>query len=219
MAMKKVVIFDLDGTLTNSLASMKLSGDMAMAKFGMGPYTEDQYKVFVGDGARVLVERCLIAGGDTELKNLDAAYEEYCKVFEKYRMYKVEPYDGIRELLSALKEKEVKIAVLSNKPHERTKDVIKAVFGEGYFDVVQGQQDDVPRKPSPIGVFKILEKLSLTPEDLLYIGDTGTDMQTGKAAGAFTVGALWGFRTEKELTENHADVLIKKPQQLLDYLA
>lgn len=74
--------FDLDGTLTNSLASMKLSGDMAMAKFGMGPYTEDQYKVFVGDGARVLVERCLIAGGDTELKNLDAAYEEYCKVFE-----------------------------------------------------------------------------------------------------------------------------------------
>mgnify|MGYP002615609994 CR=1 FL=1 len=147
MAMKKVVIFDLDGTLTNSLASMKLSGDMAMAKFGMGPYTEDQYKVFVGDGARVLVERCLIAGGDTELKNLDAAYEEYCKVFEKYCMYKVEPYDGIRELLSALKEKGVKIAVLSNKPHERTKDVIKAVFGEGYFDVVQGQQDEtVPHR-------------------------------------------------------------------------
>ena len=143
MAMKKVVIFDLDGTLTNSLASMKLSGDMAMAKFGMGPYTEDQYKVFVGDGARVLVERCLIAGGDTELKNLDAAYEEYCKVFEKYCMYKVEPYDGIRELLSALKEKGVKIAVLSNKPHERTKDVIKAVFGEGYFDVVHHRSSGV----------------------------------------------------------------------------
>lgn len=217
--MKKVVIFDLDGTLTNSLASMKISGDMAMAKFGMGPYTEDQYKVFVGDGARVLVERCLIAGGDTELTHLDAAYAEYCRVFEKYCMYQVKPYEGIRELLSSLKEKGIKIAVLSNKPHERTKDVIKAVFGEGYFDVVQGQQDDVPKKPSPIGVFKILEKLSLTPEDLLYIGDTGTDMQTGKAAGAFTVGALWGFRTEKELTENHADVLIKKPQQLLDYLA
>ena len=217
--MKKAAIFDLDGTLSDSILSMKYSGDKTMAEFGYGPFSVQDYKYFVGDGAANLVKRALIKGGDTGLTHFEAAYARYKEIFQANCMYQVKPYEGIPELLEELKKRGMKIAVLSNKPHHATVDVIESLFGKGYFDVVQGQQDDVPRKPSPIGVFKILEKLSLTPEDLLYIGDTGTDMQTGKAAGAFTVGALWGFRTEKELKENHADVLIKKPQQLLDYLA
>lgn len=232
--MKKAVIFDLDGTLTDTIASIKISADKAVGKFGFGPFSEEQYKYFVGDGAATLIERCLIAGGDTELKNFEGAFKEYQRVFEEYCMYKVEPYAGIRELLSALKEKGVKLAVLSNKPHERTKEVISAIFGDDCFDVVRGQMDTVAKKPSPEGVFKILEELSmaeplakteiggmaesLAPEDILYLGDTGTDMQTGKAAGAFTIGALWGFREEEELRKNHADVLIENPLQLLDYL-
>ena len=133
-------------------------------------------------------------------------------------MYKVEPYEGIRELLTALKERGIRLAVLSNKPHERTKEVISTIFGDECFDVVRGQMDGVPKKPSPEGVFKILEELSLNAEDILYLGDTGTDMQTGKSAGAFTIGALWGFRQKEELIENGADAIIENPLQLLDYL-
>lgn len=234
--MKKAVIFDLDGTLTDTIASIKISADKAVGKYGFGPFSEAQYKYFVGDGAATLIERCLEAGGDTEHKYFEGAYEEYKKVFEEYCMYKVKPYDGIRELLAALKEKGVKLAVLSNKPHERTKEVISTIFGDDCFGEVRGQMDTVAKKPSPEGVFKILEKFSeasadalvsadatvsadgMTPKDVLYLGDTGTDMQTGKAAGAFTVGALWGFRTKEELLENHADAIIENPLQLLDYL-
>ncbi|MEZ3426878.1 MAG: HAD family hydrolase [Lachnospiraceae bacterium] len=216
--MKKAVIFDLDGTLTDSLESIKVSADKAIGEFGFGPYTKEQYKYFVGDGADTLIERCLVAGGDKGLAYFDRAFVEYQKIFQEYCMYRVVPYDGIKELLAALKERGIKIAVLSNKPHERTKDVIYTLFGEGYFDVVQGQIAGMEKKPSPAGVFHILKQLELTAEDVLYLGDTGTDMQTGKSAGAVTIGALWGFREREELLENHADYVIEKPLELLQYV-
>lgn len=216
--MKKAVVFDLDGTLTDTIASIKISADKAVGKYGFGPFSEEQYKYFVGDGAATLIERCLNAGGDKEQKYFEGAFQEYQKVFEEYCMYKVEPYAGIRELLAALKEKGLKLTVLSNKPHARTVEVIHTIFGEDCFDVIRGQMEGVPKKPSPEGVFKILEELSLTPEDILYLGDTGTDMKTGKSAGAFTIGALWGFRQKEELIENGADAIIENPLQLLNYL-
>ena len=216
--MKKAVVFDLDGTLTDTIASIKISADKAVGKYGFGPFSEEQYKYFVGDGAATLIERCLNAGGDKEQKYFEGAFQEYQKVFEEYCMYKVEPYAGIRELLAALKEKGLKLTVLSNKPHARTVEVIHTIFGEDCFDVIRGQMEGVPKKPSPEGVFKILEDLSLTPEDILYLGDTGTDMKTGKSAGAFTIGALWGFRQKEELIENGADAIIENPLQLLNYL-
>ncbi len=216
--MKKAVVFDLDGTLTDTIASIKISADKAVGKYGFGPFSEDQYKYFVGDGAATLIERCLEAGGDKEQKYFEGAFQKYQKVFEEYCMYKVEPYAGIRELLAALKEKGLKLTVLSNKPHARTVEVIHTIFGEDCFDVIRGQMEGVPKKPSPEGVFEILEELSLIPEDILYLGDTGTDMKTGKSAGAFTIGALWGFRQKEELIENGADAIIENPLQLLDYL-
>lgn len=216
--MKKAVIFDLDGTLSDSIHSIKYCADKALEPLGYGPFSEKQYMYFVGDGAANLIKRALTAGGDGSLQHFDEAFASYRKLFREGCMYQVEPYDGIRELLARLKDRGVAIAVLSNKPHAETVHVIETLFGEGYFDVIWGQMENVPIKPSPEGVFRILEQLSLTPQDILYLGDTATDMKTGKGAGAYTVGALWGFRERKELEDNHADAIIEHPLQLLQYL-
>ncbi len=214
---KKVVIFDLDGTLSDSIHSIKYSGDRTMEKFGYGPFSEEQYKYFVGDGARNLVKRALAAGGDTELAHFEEAYALYREIFRENCMYRVRPYEGIPELLATLKVQHVKIAVLSNKPHAETVNVVETLYGKGYFDVIEGQKEGLPIKPSPDGVFRILERLSLGAEDLLYLGDTATDMKTGKGAGAFTVGALWGFRDRAELEEGGADAVIEHPLELLRF--
>lgn len=216
--MRKAVIFDLDGTLSDSIHSMKYCVDTVMEHYGMGPFSVEQYKYFVGDGAANLIKRALIAGGDEELKYFEEAFARYKEIFKENCMYQVKPYEGIRELLAALKERGAAIAVLSNKPHAETVNVIETLFGKDFFDVILGQTDKVAIKPSPEGVFLILEKLGIRAEEALYLGDTSTDMKTGKSAGAFTIGALWGFRDYKELSDNHADAIIEKPMQLLNYL-
>lgn len=216
--MKKAVIFDLDGTLVDSLTSIKYCADLAVEPWGLGPFSEEQYKYFAGDGAANLVKRCLEAGGDIQSVHFDEAFARYTEIFKKYCMYEVKPYDGIRELLTALKEKELKIAVLSNKPHAQTVDVIESLFGKEFFDVIQGQKPEVPIKPNPAGVYQLLKRLALEVEDILYLGDTGTDMKTGKSAGAFTVGALWGFREREELVENGANAIITQPLEIMEYI-
>lgn len=216
--MKKAVIFDLDGTLTNTLKSLWKSTNMALATAGLPPHEIDSYKYFAGNGAKELIRKSLIADGDTELVYFDSVMEAYNRIFEEYCMYEVKPYDGIPELLKALKEKGLHLAVNSNKPQPRTVDVVEEIFGKDTFDLLVGQCEERKRKPAPDGVNYILEQLHLNKEDVLYIGDTCTDMQTGKSAGVFTVGALWGFRDRQELVENHADAIIEKPLELLQYI-
>lgn len=216
--MKKAVIFDLDGTLTNTLKSLWKSTNMALATAGLPSHEIDSYKYFAGNGAKELIRKSLIADGDTELVHFDSVMEAYNRIFEEYCMYEVKPYDGIRELLKALKEKGLHLAVNSNKPQPRTIDVVEEIFGKDTFDLLVGQCEERRRKPAPDGVNYILEQLHLNKEDVLYIGDTCTDMQTGKSAGVFTVGALWGFRDRQELVENHADAIIEKPLELLQYI-
>lgn len=215
--MKKAVIFDLDGTLSDSIASIKYCADRALEPFGYGPFPEADYKYFVGDGAANLIKRALAAGGDKELAHFEEAFALYRKYFAVDCMYQVKPYDGIRELLAELKNRGLKLAVLSNKPHNQTIDVIEALFGKGYFDGILGQREGVPIKPDPAGVFTLLKEFGLNASDILYLGDTATDMKTGKSAGAFTVGALWGFRERRELEEAHADAIIGHPLELLDF--
>lgn len=215
---KKAVIFDLDGTLSDSIHSIKYCGDKAMEAVGLGSFSTDDYKYFVGDGAANLIKRALIANGDAELTHFEEAFAVYKEVFRENCMYKVEPYEGIRELLAALKERGLKLTVLSNKPHIETINVIETLFGKDYFDVIQGQKDNVSIKPSPEGAFQILEQLQMTADEVLYLGDTATDMKTGKATGAFTIGALWGFRERKELEEGGADAIIEHPLEVLNFL-
>lgn len=215
---KNTVIFDLDGTLSDSIHSIKYCTDAVMARYGYGPFTVKQYQYFVGDGAANLIKRALIEGGDKELIHFEEAFAAYKEIFKEYCMYQVKPYDGIRELLAALKERGINICVFSNKPHAETINVIEALFGKDYFDVILGQTEQLPIKPSPEGVHVILQKLGVEAQQALYLGDTATDMKTGKSAGLFTVGALWGFRDYKELSDNHADAIIERPEQLLEYL-
>ena len=217
--MKKAVIFDLDGTLADTIASITYCGNLALSRFGLPSFGEEDYKHFVGDGAAMLIRRALLAAGDERLEHFDEVYEAYLEIFAKDCMYQVKPYEGICALLEELKRLSVRIAVLSNKPDRDSLRVVEALFGKGYFDFVQGQRADIPRKPDPAGVYRIMEAFGLSAGDFLYVGDSGVDMKTGRAAGIFTVGVLWGFRDRKELVENGADAVISKPLELLSHLA
>ena len=217
--MKKAVIFDLDGTLADTIASITYCGNLALSRFGLPSFGEEDYKHFVGDGAAMLIRRALLAAGDERLEHFDEVYETYLEIFAKDCMYQVKPYEGICALLEELKRLSVRIAVLSNKPDRDSLRVVEALVGKGYFDFVQGQREDIPRKPDPAGVYRIMEAFVLPAGDFLYVGDSGVDMKTGRAAGIFTVGVLWGFRDREELVENGADAVISKPLELLSHLA
>ena len=217
--MKKAVIFDLDGTLADTIASITYCGNLALSRFGLSSFGEEDYKHFVGDGAAMLIRRALLAAGDERLEHFDEVYETYLEIFAKDCMYQVKPYEGICALLEELKRLSVRIAVLSNKPDRDSLRVVEALFGKGYFDFVQGQRADIPRKPDPAGVYRIMEAFVLPAGDFLYVGDSGVDMKTGRAARIFTVGVLWGFRDREELVENGADAVISKPLELLSHLS
>ncbi|MFA9377382.1 MAG: HAD family hydrolase [Lachnotalea sp.] len=214
--MYKACIFDLDGTLTDSVESIAYSANRALQECGFRPNPIESYKLFAGDGAAMMLERSLIAAGDTNLKYLEQVKLKYKEFFIKDCLYQVKPYDGIVTLLKELKEKNFKIAVLSNKPHDRAVDVVQTIFGADYFDIILGQTKHIKRKPSPDGALIIADELGLLTSECIYIGDTDTDMITGKSANMFTVGVTWGFRDRHELKENNADYIIDSPLQLLE---
>ena len=216
--MKKAVIFDLDGTLADTLDSITYCGNLALSQFGLPSFEKDRYRYFVGDGAAMLVRRALEAAGADVRSHFDEVYEAYRKIFAENCMYRVKPYEGIVPLLAELKQRGVRTAVLSNKPDADSRRVVKELFGEELLDYVQGQKEDVPRKPDPAGAFRIMERFGLTAGELLYVGDSGVDMKTGKAAGIDTIGVLWGFREKQELLENGADAVIGRPEELLAFL-
>lgn len=211
----KACIFDLDGTLANTLESMAACANRIIEPMGYAPLPTENFRYYAGDGAKTLVERVLRDAGDKDLSNLEEAYQAYREIFDKDCTYKVVEYDGMTETLKKLKAMGVKLAVLSNKPHVQTKKVIYSLFGDDLFDWVQGQQDGIEKKPDPSGALKIAETFGVKPEECMYVGDTNVDMMTGNRAGMFTVGVLWGFRDEKELLANHAHALAEKPEDLI----
>ena len=217
--LKQAIIFDLDGTLTDTVGSIAEAGNAMLTLRGWQAQAVDAYRYFAGDGAKALVLRALIAAGDNNAEqSLPEALAQYMEIFAETCTHGVKPFDGIPELLTQLKERGVRIAVLSNKPHPMTVDVVHSFFGESLFDVVQGQTADIPPKPDQTGVQHILAQLNLHAEDCLYVGDTDTDMDTGRNASMETVGVLWGFRGEEELKAHHADHIISHPLQLLELL-
>ncbi len=216
--MKKAVIFDLDGTLADTLESLQYCGNYAIGTCGFPEIPIEKYKIFVGEGSAMLIKRCLAYSGDIEGENFEKAYLRYQIFFKEHCTHKVKPYEGIPELLEELKRAGIKIAVFSNKPHEQSVDVVESLFGKDYFDAILGQADNRPRKPHPDGVFALAEQLGVKVEDIAYVGDTSTDMITGKEAGALTLGVLWGFRDREELERYQADSIIDKPKDILEHV-
>ena len=211
----KACIFDLDGTLADTLESMSISANQVIEPLGYAPLPTENFRYYAGDGAKTLVERVLRDAGDKNLVHLEEVYQAYCEIFDRDCTYKVVVFDGMKEILKKLKAMGVKLAVFSNKPHAQTRTVISNLFGDNLFDWVQGQQDGIEKKPDPSGALKIAEIFEVRPEECMYIGDTNVDMMTGNRAGMFTVGVLWGFRDRKELMDNHAHALAEKPEDLI----
>lgn len=207
----KAVIFDLDGTLADTLSGITHFVNRTTAAYGLSSLSQERVKSFVGNGARVLLERSFAHLGE-ELP--EGALDYYNSLYDNHSDHDLREYKGISPLLAALKEKGLKLAVLSNKPHTATVPVCRFLFGDK-IDFVLGQKEDVPRKPDITGVRLVWQALEVTAEDCLYVGDSEVDMLTGKKAGMLTVGVSWGFREECALWENGADHVINKPEELL----
>ncbi len=213
----KAVLFDLDGTLLDTLDDLADAANAALDRLGLPAHPLDAYKYFVGDGMRNLVLRTLPEDQrdeDTLVKTMEAFQEEYGRNWAD----KTRPYDGVAELLDALARRGVPKAVLSNKPHDFTQLCVARLLSKWSFAAVQGVSDTNPRKPDPTGALRIAERLGVTPADVLYAGDTNTDMQTATAAGMFAVGVTWGFRPAAELLAHGALALIDTPAELLGLL-
>lgn len=216
--MYKCCIFDLDGTLVDSIKAINHTINLTLSKYNLGPIDEENCKVFVGDGYKKLVERALIHCGDCDLKNYEDALLTYTDYFKIHCMYKVKAYDGIKDLLNYLKNNNIKISVLSNKPHERTIENVEGIFGSEYFDYILGERDNIKRKPSPDGAIIITKKLNVLPKDCLYIGDTNTDMKTGIGANMDTIGVTWGFRSREELESYSPKYIVDYPKEIVDII-
>lgn len=212
--MYKGMIFDLDGTLADTLESIGTATNKVLENCGLPKQPMESYKYFAGDGADTLIRRALTAAGDEDNRWFEKAYAEYKVVFQKDCTYKVKPYEGIIEMLREVKKQGIKLAVVSNKPHARTQEVVEKLFGNDIFDVVIGQREGIAKKPDPVGALEAAGKLGLLPEECMYIGDTNVDMETGHRAGMFTVGVLWGFRDRAELEAGHADAIAAEPGEL-----
>ncbi|MGI6180628.1 MAG: HAD-IA family hydrolase [Agathobaculum sp.] len=206
-------IFDLDGTLLNTLGDLCDSVNCAVMRHGFPAVTEEQTRQYVGNGVRKLVERCIPEGKRSETM-LDTCLDDFRTAYNERMMNRTQPYDGILPLLKTLKKAGVSVGVLSNKYDLAAKSLIRHFFGD-LCQITIGERPDMPRKPDPTGALQLLRELGGEPASTLYIGDSATDMQTAKNAGLTAVGVTWGFRSADELKEAGADALANAPAELL----
>jgi phosphoglycolate phosphatase len=214
---RRAVLFDLDGTLVDSLEDIADSMNAVLARLGVPEHPVDAYRYFVGEGMEMLVRRALPDGRDDDT-TLTSALLAVRAEYAKRSVRKTRPYPGIPELLDTLAGREIPVAVLSNKPHAPTLDLVGRLLGSWSFAAVLGAGPDRPRKPDPAGAFEIAGELGIAPTEWFYLGDTATDMQTARAAGMGAVGVLWGFRTADELTAAGAELLLPHPLDLLPHI-
>ena len=210
----KGIIFDLDGTLIDSLEDIGVCMNKVLEKNGLKTYQIPKYKDFVGGGVEFLVNNVLNTKEELLLK--DKITKEFKDVYEQQLHTKTKAYDGVYELLEKLQKEDFKIGILSNKPHEFTIEYAKLLFSNYKIEEIHGQKEQVPKKPNPQSAISIAKKFRIACEELYFVGDTKVDMQTAKNAKMKAIGVLWGFRTKEELEENGADFLVSHPLEILD---
>ena len=210
-------MFDLDGTLLNTLTTIGGYLNEALADEGIPPFPLEDYKYFVGNGARTLVKRALAAANALTDEREERVFSRYTRLYDSAPSAKTEPYEGIMALLMTLRERGVKVGVLSNKPDFATCAAVRFFFGE-LVEIAHGGREGIPLKPAPDGALAMLDELSVTAEECLFIGDTGVDMDTARAAGMRGIGVSWGFRERAELEAHGAEAVIDEPLALTAYL-
>ncbi|OPX44283.1 phosphoglycolate phosphatase [Ruminiclostridium hungatei] len=212
----KAAIFDLDGTLIDSLEDLADSANAALAKHGFGSHPAIAYKKFVGNGVRQLIKRAAPAG--TAEEEIDSILADYREIYNKNYVNKTRPYARIPEMLAMLEKLGIKMAVCSNKPHEPTAEIVEKVLGSGYFQVVFGEREGIPRKPDPAALAEAAAVMGVEPSEAIYLGDSGGDMVAAVRAGMYAAGALWGFREREELEAGGSQVLFEDPLQMVEFI-
>lgn len=214
--MKKAVIFDLDGTLLNSIIDIAESMNKVLENHNFPTHSIDEYKFIIGNG----IDNLAIDSLPKSVPKSD--YPKYCteirEVYGERWMLKTKAYNGIKELLDNLTSRNIKIAILSNKPQEYTELAVQHLLPEWKFDCVFGAREGIPIKPNPQAVIEIIEMFDFEVTDFLFVGDTNIDMQTANAANVESVGVSWGFRPVKELLDAKATYIINEPNELLKYI-
>lgn len=214
--MYKACIFDLDGTLTDTLDSLLFSVNEMMKELELPEITREQCRMYVGNGAKVLVRKALESAGVREEEYFDKAFRTFQRIFDQNCTYHVRPYKGIVSLLAGLKAQGMKLGVLSNKPDRQAVHVVQEIFGDRAFDLVRGQREGVPRKPDPAALLEMAANLKSGLSEVIYIGDSEVDIKTGQAAGVKTILVSWGFRSTEDLIKAGAEQIVDSVQEIFE---
>ena len=213
--MVKAVIFDLDGTVSDTLSTIAHFGNVALEYCGFPIIDAEKYKYFAGDGKVKLLHRMLEyhnADTDDNFKRLEAKYD---KEYEADPIFETKPFDGLVDELEKLKNRGIKLAILSNKPDNVTVMVANKLFGD-LFCIVHGKRENIATKPDPEGAILLLKELGVKKDECVFVGDTNVDIRTAKNTGMKSIGVLWGFRDEKELKGANADYIIEKTDEIYE---
>lgn len=211
--MIKCVIFDLDGTLVNTIDDLAGACEILLKKYGVeSKWTNDDYKKFVGNGAKKLVYRAF--GESLDEDTLNKRYEEFKPLYDSMKLDNAHIYDGINEQLEYLKKKGVKLCVVSNKPDVATKGMVEHFFGKGYFDYIVGGIDGVPVKPDPTSTLNAIKYVGCKPNETIFFGDSEVDVRTAKNANVEAVACSWGYRTFETLFAESPDIIIDHPKYI-----
>lgn len=211
--MIKCAIFDLDGTLVNTCVDLARATEYVLIQYNRdAKWTQEDYIKFVGNGAKKLLERAF--ENTLDEKELDEAYSLFTKKYNEILLDNATLYDGIKEQTDIIKEKGVKIAVVTNKPHECAVKMVETLFGKNYFDMITGASENTPKKPDPFTTLQTLKNLGCKASESIFFGDSDVDIKTAKNADIEAVGCSWGFRSFETLMAQSPSVIIDKPEYI-----
>lgn len=214
--MYKAVIFDLDGTLVNSLSDLAVATNYSLEQHGLDTYRIEDYKYLIGDGMVKLIERAI---PDDKLDDdmFKSVFDCFMNYYRSHYLVHTKAYDGIYNAVITLSQMGLKLAVVSNKADDMTNIIVKEFFGD-IFDKVTGKREGYPTKPDPTLTLKIIDEMGLKPDECIFIGDSGMDCANAVNSGCYPLGVLWGFRKREELLQNGAKTIISNPNEIVPFV-